>query len=124
MIDLTYDRAVQLLEQAVEVFGEDHVYSPRDGGTTPWCKYVHEGRPDCIVGNVLAAAGVPIWRLEAADSFPNNPTAGELVAQLAAEEFLAPLDERTPYLLDVVQDRQDAGTPWGEAVDDAIAVSA
>jgi hypothetical protein len=115
MIEITFDSAIDGLKALVEEQGEDFIYprAERDGS----CVYVHEGKPDCIVGRFLAAQGVPLERLVKADTEGSGPglAAGILLGRLS--------DEGTVYsgdgvknLLDSIQYRQDRGEPWGAAL--------
>lgn len=116
MIELTLARTKELLAEAVAEKGEDFVYTNRDGhevdsdGVTP-CHYVHDDKPGCIVGNVLHKAGVPLDELSRFE----GQDAQEVTRSVCTVE-----EGDVIRLLSGVQDRQDRGTAWGEAVSLAL----
>lgn len=101
--------ALDLLAAAVSRRGGDFVYQPVwvDEPRYLTCLYARDGAPDCIVGHVLAAAGVRPRELEAmrddgiedlyrADRLPIDLTLGALA------------------VLHTAQQSQDRGCPWGD----------
>lgn len=119
---------VETIEDLVREYGGDHVYG--DGGSIPGeCFYVHtpegggtaEPVPGCLVGHLLHVAGVDLHRLARADR--DELKAGRLVMQLEGEGVLDP-ESGVISILDLVQDLQDSGTPWGECLEVARMVSA
>lgn len=113
MIELTLERAKELLAEAVAERGEDYVYPRSDSG--PYCYYVHtpdmdasltEPAPGCIAGYVLHKAGVP---LETLRRFEGKSVQYPIAQLVQTEPDVADL-------LRNVQSRQDERTPWGEAV--------
>lgn len=137
MIELTFDKAVQYLKEAVELKGEDHVYEQvpvtwagddADELTGPSCVYAKDGQPDCIVGHVFAKAGVPIedmtwvYGAKQESSRQTKYSHGDAFEVLDRLEFHGVLkaDGNTKRLLTIVQREQDDGTPWGEALDFAL----
>jgi hypothetical protein len=120
-IELTYDEAVELLQEAVAKKGEDYVYEPplvqtpyiEEGSQVALCVYFDdEGSPSCIVGHALAKKGVTREALDNVDSELNR-NAGPYGLE-SAEVISAPVG--VIDLLSLVQDYQDQGTPWGEAL--------
>lgn len=107
---LTRVRAVELLEELVAEFGEDYVYRPPDG---THCVYVHDDRPSCGVGHVLARAGVPVEVLASVDGTDFATVTEAVVFEDYAE----------PDALDLLGDfqcAQDALAPWGESLRRAV----
>ncbi|AER47959.1 hypothetical protein SEA_JUICYJAY_115 [Mycobacterium phage JuicyJay] len=83
----------------------DYVY--RDDN--PSCEYVRGGSPSCLVGHGL-------WRLGLIDAeFETNRLNVEVFDHLWAELGLE-MDEEEVDWVQMVQERQDAGRTWGEAV--------
>ncbi|RKN35962.1 hypothetical protein [Streptomyces hoynatensis] len=95
---------------AVADEGPDHVYEQQAG--TDMCRYTHESLsgtliPGCLIGTALHRLGVPLERLERYEGeqvLPLLRALGIPVSYAAAD----PLRE--------VQEAQDDGTPWGEAI--------
>ena len=114
MIELNRSLVDTYLDEAVAEFGEDYVYSQDDTGS---CNYVRNGAPSCLVGQVLAKAGVPLDRLAAADcgAFGGGTCANDLLEELAEEGILS-YDSQVIRLLFKVQYRQDSGYTWGDSV--------
>lgn len=103
-------RAVELLRQAVAAQGADHVYRSDDGE----CRYTAAGCPDCIVGHVLALAGVPLSVLADLDgsiAYLNVP----------GVEFT---DQARAVLLAAQEVQDDQRSTWGQALAAAEAVAA
>lgn len=114
MIELNRALIETFLDEAVNKFGEDYVY-PKEGGLK--CSYVRDGEPSCLVGQVLAAAGVPLARLVEADqdNFNSGTPAYDLLQELRSEGVID-FDLRSHVLLTEAQYSQDGLTPWGESV--------
>lgn len=117
----------QVHAEIIRVIGDrtDHVYaqSPLSDTASPACLYVRDGKPDCLVGQWLAARGVPIDVLAVFD-LPSDDVedggASSVVRHLDGRGLLAlptaPDALRDVlYYLDSVQGYQDLGTKWGEA---------
>ena len=116
MIELTFDRALELAKQAVEERGEDYVYSPPkddEGNEIDSCVYVHNGAPSCLVGEVMFRAGVPLEAM----LLHNESNVNGLVMELDA---IVQVDTRTEFILSGMQGEQDNGTPWGRSVSRAV----
>lgn len=136
MKELTYEQAVQYLNEAVQLKGEDYIYQHHsrldDEGNEigPSCLYAHNGKPDCIVGHVLAKAGVPIELMEwsqATDESggiqnPYSYDQAQSVLYRLHRDGLLYTGKATRKLLALAQSRQDQGSTWGQAV--ALAVRA
>ena len=103
--------ALDLLEEAVEREGTDHVYRPIWVTEANYltCVYADHGAPSCIVGHALTLAGVPVEDLEGMndDSLRDLYRAGRLPVPLTLGA-LAVLHE--------AQESQDRGYSWGEVL--------
>lgn len=123
MIELTDTQVLQGLQELVDEKGEGFVYEKRErveGLAPKRCVYVHQGEPDCLVGQFLAKAGIPLDRLEAADvdNYNQGTAASELVDKLKAEGLLK-VSDRALRALSFAQSEQDSGETWGEALREA-----
>lgn len=112
---LTYDRAVELAREVVAEFGEEYTYPAshkraESESSIPSCVYVHEGCPSCLVGQILHRHGVSL------DELAKNEFRG---AWFIAED-LAGADAKTRLFLDTVQDKQDGGATWAQAVNNGV----
>lgn len=119
MIELTYERVNELLDEAIAEKGADYVYKDEMGrvagiDTETCCQYVHgEGdskAPGCIAGNVLHRAGVPLGEFNRVESLAVAPLLDLLGVRMPDEAV---------SLLAEIQGRQDKGWTWGLAVDAA-----
>lgn len=122
----TYDETLALLNSAMESEGkgEEFVYNhygrPERNG--PVCHYAWEGQPDCIVGHVFAAVGVPIEEMEYGDGgeFDNRGRYSEnragRVAVLLEEDGVVAFTPKARRLLNVAQSEQDNGAAWGASI--------
>lgn len=111
MIELTTDSVISVLDELVQEAGEDFVYR----GV---CKYVKNDEPSCLVGKVLAKAGVPLERLEAADraEWGGGQSADVLLNNLRAEGVVNFEGDDVAVLLQAAQSRQDNRNTWAKAV--------
>ncbi|MGX7680277.1 hypothetical protein ACSMXN_15395 [Jatrophihabitans sp. DSM 45814] len=111
--------ALSLLASAVKRRGPDFVYQPvwADDYRYLTCLYAHDGAPDCIVGHVLADAGVRPWELEAMrdDGIEDLYRAGRLPIALTLGALA---------VLHAAQQSQDRGCPWSVVLADATAMAA
>lgn len=114
MIEITPESVRAGLKALVGEKGEDFVYSKRTGGAS--CRYVWNGEPDCIIGQLLARAGVPVERLARADAGLGQ-TASSLLEGLEREGLVAVSDESVFLDLNRVQSRQDDDCTWGYAIE-------
>lgn len=119
---ISYEMALKGLKAAIEVKGADYVYQPFETTTMSQgaCRYFdQQAQPSCIVGHVLDSLGVAPFRFE-------QPMNAVGVAMLESRGVIAYDQddwEKTGKLLYYAQRRQDRGTPWGAAVDEAIAAA-
>jgi hypothetical protein len=103
-------RVLEVMEQVVADFGPDYVYP-----TTLFvaCTYVRNGRPDCLVGQVLYRMGATIQQLEVNDNGP---------ASVLDDGFIQPfeLSDKAWRVLAAAQSVQDTGVSnWGQALEAA-----
>lgn len=116
---LDYDEAVNLLEKAIGVKGEDYVYeidgksvegfnSPHTDSESAQCLYFHNGAPSCIVGHVMDFMGYD------SETFLEGLSAKHAISRLGIEA-----DAHTLALLEVIQEQQDCGVAWGLALEEA-----
>lgn len=135
-VELSYERAMALVNQAIEERGEDYVnpkYLPGTSNSTGWvdseswvqaeestnegaCKYVINGTPSCIVGYVLHHAGIPVETMEEFDQL--SSLAGAVMSRLEYRGLLK-LEGSAYALLSQLQAFQDDGKPWGLALERA-----
>jgi hypothetical protein len=122
MIELTWTKVNELLDAAVAEKGADYVYQDPDGRrggevdedgcpAAVTCRYVHGDKPGCIVGNVLHRAGVSLSALRDEE--------GVGAYNSMFERLYVSMPTHASDLLAHVQDRQDVGVPWGDAVREA-----
>lgn len=116
---INHHQAIQGLRLAVAERGRDHIDPLAEAGD---CRYVVNGKPACIGGTALFKVGIPVdelraWEGNGIDSMmPGITTYGGERGN--ADGFLS---VRAAAVLEVAQDRQDNGSPWGEALDAAEA---
>lgn len=115
-IELTPERALELLREVVAEYGEDHVYADptgvqADAGSSAFCKYVDEDneRPSCLVGHVLFRAGVTISQLLDMDN-SEDPAIGDV------ETDAFTMSPAARAVLRAAQRAQDCGSTWGAAL--------
>jgi hypothetical protein len=103
-------KALDLLAGAVKARGEDYMYDAegRHGGA---CYYATDGKPDCMVGQALADAGVPIDTLNALN--PKGAFAQDAVDYLRGNDVDITPGARKVFR--AAQRRQDMGVLWGSA---------
>lgn len=113
-IILDIDQAKMLLKRAVDEKGADFVYRTAEEWATKPCVYFNPGTkcPACLIGHVLSYKG-----LTYDDIWTHNDGTG--VTELREAEIIR-MDDNTTELLTLVQRKQDAGWPWGEAVQYAL----
>lgn len=122
MIEITRHSAIQGLSALVEEKGEGFVYTQHTGREgTKQCRYVHNGAADCMIGQFLAAQGIPLERLAEADKIYawSGAPASELIDSLINEGLVIASDGATNVLA-AAQFAQDGGMTWGEALREAI----
>lgn len=115
-IHISPERALDLLELAVQARGADYVdphcsYSARR--FFPDIGYV----PGCIIGHALSLAGVPVEALKVLD---DSGVESSAIPNLDREGFLdtygIDLDPDALQAFAVAQEEQDKLKTWGEAV--------
>lgn len=113
-------RALELLTDVVDAYGEGTVYakmacfcSDRGCDETLVCTYAYEGEPSCMVGHALIRAGATVGQLEELDR--NGGGAGML-----DDPNLSPIWENVTRgavgVFFAAQVRQDQGDTWGSAL--------
>lgn len=100
MTELDYGQALVFLEKAVAEKGPDYVYERRSSEA---CVYFDQGKPSCIVGHMFDYMGLR--------GIPEGKAASQ-----ALETLGIAADTRTRDLLNHVQELQDTGVPWGDAL--------
>lgn len=99
-----FEEAKQILTELVAQKGADYVYENRDDDGHDICLYFTEdGAPSCIVGNYLSNKGYG----------PEDVLEGTGADALY---LLSGAPRITKALLKFVQEQQDVGVPWGDAV--------
>jgi hypothetical protein len=98
----------------------DLAVEKRGGETVVYeCSYARKGRPECLVGEALHIAGVPLAALEVMDN-----TIGPIVRLRFNRNIELPftLTDGALDVFRVAQQTQDAHNPWNKAVEKAKAV--
>jgi hypothetical protein len=111
---LSYKELNELLDRAVREKGETHkAGSQEEGGQQ--CRYFDEDtkQPSCIVGHVFAYKGIGFDDLE---SFSDRVCPNQDTITTLQERLFYNLGRKTQDLLFEVQELQDSGYEWGEAV--------
>ncbi|HEX2242265.1 MAG TPA: hypothetical protein VHK27_03220 [Gammaproteobacteria bacterium] len=120
MIDINYERGIQLLRQAAQG-RETFVYIKSEG--YGYCAYVLDGKPSCLIGCALVLAGVPIERF---DERVNTCRISATVIDDNNQELTVPeylgvnLTHKALMLFSAAQGKQDNGMAWGDAIYYAI----
>lgn len=109
------DEALALLQEAVDIRGEDFNYRAFYGNVglaaSPACKYVVDDQPACLIGFAMYIDGATVNELRAVENLP----ARTIVSNLGKGEW-------TPRAVDAftrAQVIQDTGGTWGEALEAA-----
>jgi hypothetical protein len=110
--------ALDFLARAVRQRGRDFVYQPTwvEEPRYLTCRYADHGAPGCVVGHVLAQAGVGVHALEALrdDGVDDLYTEGRLPVQMTLGALA---------VLRAAQQSQDRGCCWGDVLAHATAVA-
>ena len=121
MRKFTYEDVVLSLKEIING-DEDYVYEqtpPFDPWSDPQCSYFdYEGRPSCLVGHFFAREG-----LLTADSPLRRTLEGDNATQalkVLENRGIALFTEAAVEVLYTAQRFQDAGEPWGYALEAAI----
>lgn len=117
-------KAQELINAAVTEKGAEYVY-PHSAvsGLSSDCKYVEfssEERgyiPSCIVGHALITGGLDMVAIR--ESGYNESGITLLVDYLVENELIDGYDDDALAFLARIQNSQDRGRPWGEAVEKA-----
>jgi hypothetical protein len=107
MITLDYSTAHTLAHQVVSEAGAEHYDEPTRTGYA----YVADGAPRCLVGCVLARAGIDLEAL--ADQ--EGQHVGVVLNHLARDEQAEATREACGFLAGL-QARNDGGLTWGQAL--------
>ncbi len=111
----TTQQVMDALEEVVK--GKEMYVDPRSKTPALACRYLVNGEPSCIVGQVLSFLGVPIGVLHTMDcsTDPQIGSGGMLVLRQAG----VTLDRVAAAILIQAQSTQDGGDTWGRALTDA-----
>lgn len=123
---LRYEEAVVLARAVVIDFGADHVDLLSVDEDV--CAYVNDGKPSCIVAQILHRHGVPVtelskWEgLNGSDMGPSGvrTATGYVLERQPTSRLVA--DHRTAQFLGHLQDLQDGGATWGDALEHALSL--
>ena len=111
---LTLDRAKELAAEVLAEFGEDYKY-PEDhrqfNAGVKMCVYVHDGKPSCLVGQILHRYGVSTTELALNEFRSAHNVTYDLVPGTSPEVL---------KFLEEIQGEQDEKKTWGEAVEHGL----
>jgi hypothetical protein len=127
MIKITAESVRAGLLALVKQEGGDFIYTPKpptddeEGQINARCVYVHQGKPDCIVGRFLHGQGVSLEVLTEADKyeFGGGLSAIELINRLRDGGVISMTPEAARALT-TAQYEQDQLSMWGVAVERAL----
>lgn len=106
MREVGRNEVLDLLTEVVAEAGPDFVYkSPGQ-----YCRYEYKGQPSCLVGRVLNRLGVPVEALAGLDE--DYPAVNDV-------DFVSlglSLPDDAVIALQAVQEWQDEGNKWGDAL--------
>jgi hypothetical protein len=104
---MNLDRAIELAKVEIEKEGEEFVYKAPDLSCV---NYRMDGTPSCLVGRMLDAEGLI--------TFQSLSEANLIMSPVTSLDFDLDLDlpEDTLGFLRTLQDNQDRGVPWGDAL--------
>lgn len=117
-ITITYEDALLGLKRQVALKGEDYVYKkialvgPIDELYQGSCVNWINGEASCIVGHYVA---------ELLGGVPNSVGANGFAVDALLGTYGIDATDKAKTLLSLTQNAQDAGTPWGRAVESAAA---
>ena len=121
MITLNLEQTIALAE---EIVGEnpDYIYERPNVKASPACLYVHGDtesgmRPGCVVGHILAKAGLPLEEIAKFDA--GGDTAIHALADNGLLKNVIDIDERSIAFLRELQSGQDFGETWATALSGA-----
>jgi hypothetical protein len=118
-INLTLEKARQMVEAAIDERGVDYIYERPSLATD--CMYVHEHGTEqehagCGIGLAFHLAGVPLEELRKHE----HEDAGTLVWRLHGMGILSGIEPEAEQFMVRFQSNQDHGSTWGEARDAAL----
>lgn len=115
MKQYTYEDVLPIIKDIVEVKGPQYVYEK----VNDRCLYRdEEGNSSCLVGHFLDREAL------LNDLVPNDyeeEGVGSVLFTLT-DNKIADFDVEASYFLTMVQEKQDSGVPWGQAVEFASTV--
>jgi hypothetical protein len=131
MLNLTLDKAVELVEQAVASKPEGYKYEAPEGpgvclyvdyDTSTWNEELEEYeasnyRPGCLVGTALILGGIPQDKF--LQGSLNEQGVGDLLGALQIDQNLT-FDSDAARYLDILQGSQDKGATWADAHERAL----
>jgi hypothetical protein len=109
-IKVSNSEVMDSLTKIVSEQGEDFIYQPPEG-TLGQCQYVHNGRPDCLVGKALYQLGVSVDLLRTLDHEGGMNIGKVDLAQLGLD-----MPPEALEALDTAQMLQDGQETWGTAL--------
>lgn len=110
---LTLDRAKALAAEVVAEFGGDYKYPNEHRefhAGVAMCKYVHNEKPSCLVGQILHRHGVSLTEL-ALNEFRG--------AWAVTRDLVGPEDDVLKFL-EIIQAEQDEEKTWGESLKEGL----
>lgn len=113
MIELSITQAQTLVNELITEYGDGFVYKQINGG----CVYTYGGEPSCLVGQVMARAGLDPMDLETL--LRDNYREGDYfhtINQFLAEHNIFMASSEAEEFLGALQQYQDEGVSWGEAL--------
>ena len=107
---ITLDNVRRVAREVVQEFGEDFVYQPvtlfgSDGEEYTSCMYVEDGKPSCIVAQILTRLGVSLDDLKKYEGCTVYSMSSHLIP-----------DSETRNYLFVMQREQDTCQTWGKSL--------
>lgn len=125
-LELTLEKAQQMVEAVIAEMGADHVYKRGNNGS---CTYVHSEYVNeydsekayskgCIVGHIFITE-LNLDMGELASLAANEYGAANFVEWLVAKEKISTCKQDAVEYLELLQRSQDARRPWGEAHEQA-----
>ncbi len=109
---INYESMLAALRAAVEERGENYVYPQR--GEQDNCFYVWEDKPDCIAGTALHSLGMSLDSLRLNEGIAVDGIAIRINGEVAS------MTEKASFLVRRVQQFQDKGRSWGEALAEGL----
>lgn len=102
---------LDLLDEIVQEFGQNHVYTKEEGEVSCLNWHNTEGKPGCIIGWLMRKLGA------SDDLLSRNTTGGAARLTVAiSREMDLEFTAVAVYTMGTVQSYQDNGVTWGESV--------